>query len=96
MSCVFILFIVSFAVQKFFSLIRSACNAGDLDLIPGLGRSSGEGKGYHPVFLPGEFHGLYSPWGRRVGRDSVTFTFRSHLFMFISITLMQQNFMRVV
>ena len=23
----------------------SACNAGDLDLIPGLGRSSGEGNG---------------------------------------------------
>ena len=23
-----------------------ACNAGDLSLIPGLGRSSGEGKGY--------------------------------------------------
>ena len=25
---------------------ESAWNAGDLDLIPGLGRSSGEGKGY--------------------------------------------------
>ena len=25
---------------------ESACNAGDLDLIPGLGRSPGEGKGY--------------------------------------------------
>ena len=24
----------------------SACNAGDLDLIPGLGRSPGDGKGY--------------------------------------------------
>ena len=24
----------------------SACNAGDLGLIPGLGRSSGEGNGY--------------------------------------------------
>ena len=24
----------------------SACNEGDLGLIPGLGRSSGEGKGY--------------------------------------------------
>ena len=22
-----------------------------------------------PVFWPGEFHGLYSPWGRRVGHD---------------------------
>ena len=25
---------------------ESACNAGDLDLIPGLGRSPGEGKSY--------------------------------------------------
>ena len=25
---------------------ESACNAGDLDLIPGLGRSSREGNGY--------------------------------------------------
>ena len=25
---------------------ESACNAGDLALIPGLGRSPGEGKGY--------------------------------------------------
>ena len=25
---------------------KSACNAGDLGLIPGLGRSPGEGKGY--------------------------------------------------
>ena len=36
---------------------------GDLGLIPGLGRTSREGKSYPtPVFLPGEFHGL---WGRR-------------------------------
>ena len=25
---------------------ESACNTGDLDSIPGFGRSSGEGKGY--------------------------------------------------
>ena len=25
---------------------ESACNAGDLDSIPGLGRAPGEGKGY--------------------------------------------------
>ena len=38
---------------------ESACNAGDLGLIPGLGRSPGEGNGYPPtlVFLPREFHG---------------------------------------
>ena len=36
---------------------ESAGNAGDLGLIPGLGRSRGEGKGY-PLFWPGEFHRL--------------------------------------
>ena len=41
-----------------------------LHLNPRLGRSPGEGKGYPtPVFWPGEFHGLYSPWGRRVGHN---------------------------
>ena len=84
---------------------ESACNVGDPSLIPGLGRSSGEGKGYPlqyswsslvaqlvknlpamrktwaqslgwedlwrrerlptPVFLPGEFQGLYSPLGHK-------------------------------
>ena len=34
---------------------ESACNAGDLGLIPGLGRSSGEGK---------RSLVSYSPWGR--------------------------------
>ena len=32
---------------------ESACNVGDLDSIPGLGRSLGEGKGY-----PLHYHGL--------------------------------------
>ena len=41
---------------------ESACNAGDLDLIPELGRSPGEGLPT-PVFWPGELHGLCSPWG---------------------------------
>ena len=45
---------------------ESACNTGDLGSIPGLGRSPGKGKGLPtPVFWPGEFHGLYSPWGRK-------------------------------
>ena len=33
-----------------------ACNAGDLGLIPGLGRSPGEGKGY-----PLQYSGLENP-----------------------------------
>ena len=84
---------------------ESACSAGDPGLIPGSGRSPGEGIGYPlrsswaylvaqlvknlpamhrpgfdpwvgkiprrrgslptPVFWPGEFHRLCSPWGRR-------------------------------
>ena len=43
---------------------ESACNVGNLGLISGLGRPPGEGKSLPtPVFWPGEFHGLYSPWG---------------------------------
>ena len=49
---------------------ESACNAGDPSLIPRLGRSAGEGEKLPiPLFWPEEFHGLYSPWGRRVGQD---------------------------
>ena len=53
---------------------ESACNMGDVGSIPGLGRSPGEGKA--PVFLPGEFHGLYSPWGHK---ESDTTERLSHL-----------------
>ena len=38
----------------------SAYNAGDLGLIPGLGRSSGEGDGNPLIFLPGKTHGQRS------------------------------------
>ena len=38
---------------------ESACNAGDLGLIPGLGRSPGGGQPT-PLFLPGEFYGQRS------------------------------------
>ena len=44
---------------------ESACKAGDLGLIPVLGRSPAEGKGY-----PLQYSGLensmdYSPWGHK-------------------------------
>ena len=44
---------------------ESACNVGDLGLIPGLGTSPGEGKSY-----PLQYSGLensmdYSPWGHK-------------------------------
>ena len=41
---------------------ESAFNAGDVDLIPGSGRSPEEGNEWPatPVFLPGEFLGNHS------------------------------------
>ena len=49
---------------------ESTCNAGEVVLIPGLGRSPGERKKWlsNPVFLPGKFHGQrglvgYNTWG---------------------------------
>ena len=42
-----------------------AYNAGDLDSIPGLGRSPGREQLPTPVFWPGEFHGLSSPWSHK-------------------------------
>ena len=45
---------------------ESTCYAGDLDSIPGLGRFPWRRERLPtPVFWPGEFHGLYSPWGQK-------------------------------
>ena len=41
---------------------ESACNVGDLDLIPGLGGSPGEGKGY-----PLQYSCLETPWAEEPG-----------------------------
>ena len=44
-----------------------ACNAGDLGLIPGSGRSSSKREWlFTPVFLPGKFHGERSLVGYTV------------------------------
>ena len=57
---------------------ESACNAGDLGSIPGLGRSPGEGNGnplqYYCLENPmdrGTWQAI-SPWGCRVRHDLVT------------------------
>ena len=60
---------------------ESACNAGDLGSIPGLGRSPGEGKGY-----PLQYSGLKnSPFmgSQRVRHDWVTFTYLLKLNWFL-------------
>ena len=61
---------------------ESPSNVGDLGLIPGLGRSPGEGNIpwrrewiLTPVFWPEQFHEMYSPWvSQRVGHDWASFT----------------------
>ena len=52
-------------------MVKNACNAGDLGLIPGLGRSPGGGHGnplqYSCLENPHGQRSLggYSPWGRK-------------------------------
>ena len=57
---------------------ESACKVGNPGSIPGSGRSAGERIGYPLQYLAGEFHGLYSPWGRKQTRLS-NFRFHSAL-----------------
>ena len=47
---------------------ESACTAGDLGLIPGLGRSPGEGKGY-PLHYSGLENSMESMGSQRVRHD---------------------------
>ena len=60
---------------------ESACNAGDLGVIPGLGRSPGEGKGY-----PLQYSGLENSMdcivhGVTKSHTQLTFTFTTVFFM---------------
>ena len=53
---------------------ESACNAGDLGLIPGLGRSPGEGKDYSLQYS-GLENSMDYMGSQRVGHDQATSTF---------------------
>ena len=44
---------------------KSACDAGDLGSIPGLGRSPGEGKGYPLQYSGLENSWTVYPWGHK-------------------------------
>ena len=61
---------------------ESACNEGDLGLIPGLGRSHGEGKGYPFQYSGLEnsmnciVHGVAKSWTRL--SDSLSPVYYSH------------------
>ena len=61
--CVHFLYIYMYSFPGDSLCKESACNAGDLGSIPGLGRSLGGGHGYPLVFLTRE-----SPWTEEPGR----------------------------
>ena len=69
---------VTLGLPWWLSAKESACNAGDMGSIPGLGRSPGEENGNTLAFLTGKSHGQgslagYSPWGcKTAGNDLVT------------------------
>ena len=69
---------------------ESVCNEGDLGLIPGFGRSPGEGEATHPVFWPGEFHGLivHGVTKSQIWLSDFHFTWKLHLKINISDILM--------
>ena len=78
---------------------ESAFSPGEPGSILGLGRSPGEGNGYTPVFLPGEFHDLrslvgYSPWGCRVGHNSASNTLTYMVGWVISSNMMKLSLHR--
>ena len=54
---------------------ESGCNVGDLDLIPRLGRSPGEGNGY-----PLQYSGWENSMDRIVQGVARDFHFTSHMF----------------
>ena len=61
------------------------CNAGDLGLIPGLGRSPGEGKGYLLQYSGLENSMDYTV-AKSVRQNGATFTFtvyiKAHVYLF--------------
>ena len=65
---------------------ESACNAGDLGLIAGLGRSPGEGRGY-----PLQYSGLENSMDCRVHRIA-----KSDMTEQLSLSLSQSNMSSVL
>ena len=57
---------------------ESACNAEDLGLIPGLGRSPGGGKGY-PLQYSGLENSMYCPWGHKESDTTESLSLPCHL-----------------
>ena len=68
----------------------TACNAGDLGLMPGLGRSPREGKGYPLQYsgLENSMDYIYSPWGRKEldTTEQLSLSFTVHYQVFSRLT----------
>ena len=70
---------------------ESACNVGDLGLIPELGRSPGGGRATHSSILPGEFPWIEEPGvlqymgSQRVGHDWAT----KHIYIHTHIHILE-------
>ena len=66
---------------------ESTCNAGDLGLIPGLGRFPRRMERLLiPVFWPGEFHRLYSQWGRKESETAEWLSFSLPRYRIVDIS----------
>ena len=71
---------------------ETACSAGDLSLIPGMGRSSGEGNGNPLQYsclensMDGGAWWATSSWDRRVGHGWAANTFTSHMCVCVCVT----------
>ena len=78
---------------------ESTCNAGDLTSVLGLGRSPGEGNGYHSSILAWRIpwtedpSRLQSMGSQRVGHDWATFT---HMLLFICCSTKFANILLVI
>ena len=71
---------------------ESACNVGYLGLIPGLGRSPGEGKATHNNILAWTIPWIVQSMGlQRVGQDWATFTFKETMVIQIHKMLHKSN-----
>ena len=53
--------------------------------------SQEKGKATHSVFWPGEFHGLYSPWGRKESATTEWFSLHFHTPLLSLSSLKQWN-----
>ena len=65
---------------------ESTCNVGDLGSIPGLGRSSGEGKGY-----PLQYTGLENPMDCSTPDSSVQANLQAGMLEWVAIPFSRES-----